>query len=132
MLHSPFILFIDISGGEFLVILLVILVVVGPDKIPDFARKTGQVLRYVRKATDDIKREIEKETDAVQKPFKSAYQNVTSMTSETTNELRNSLNTNDTAEKKEQPLPNSPKLTTLIDDSTEPTKQQNNNKNPND
>ena len=67
-------LFLDFGGGEILIILLVILIVLGPKKIPEFAKKAGQVMRYIRNATDDIKREINKETDEVQKPFKSAYQ----------------------------------------------------------
>jgi Tat protein translocase TatB subunit len=124
MLNSPIILFIDISGGEFLLILLVILVVVGPDKIPEFARKTGQVIRYVRKATDDIKREIEKESDAVQKPFKSAYENVTSLTNETTNQLRNSLNTTENPVTPPNPVSKSPTLTKLMEDSADSAKQQ--------
>lgn len=67
-------IFLDFGGGEILIILLVILIVLGPKKIPEFAKKAGQVMRYIRNATDDIKREINKETEEIQKPFKSAYQ----------------------------------------------------------
>jgi sec-independent protein translocase protein TatB len=70
---APILLFLDFGGGEIIIIFLVILIVLGPDKIPEFAKKAGQVLRYVRSATDDIKKEINKETDEIQKPFKSAY-----------------------------------------------------------
>ena len=78
MTHAPILLFLDFGGGEIIIILLVILVILGPDKIPEFAKKAGQVMRYVRNATDDIKKEINKETDEIQKPFKSAYKEATS------------------------------------------------------
>jgi len=75
-------LFLDFGGGEILIILLVILIVLGPKKIPEFAKKAGQVMRYIRSATDDIKREINKETEEVQKPFKSAYQSANAFSEE--------------------------------------------------
>ena len=74
MFKPTIVLFLDFGGGEIIIILLVILIVLGPDKIPAFARKAGEVLRYVRKATDDIKREINKEAEDIQAPIKSAYQ----------------------------------------------------------
>lgn len=80
MTYTPALLFLDFGGGEIIIILLVILIVLGPDKIPEFAKKAGQVMRYVKGATDDIKKEINKETDEVQKPFKSAYKSATSFT----------------------------------------------------
>lgn len=78
MIKPNLILFLDFGGGEIIVILLVILIVLGPDKIPAFAKQAGQVLRYVRKATDDIKKEINKETEDIQAPIKSAYQSASS------------------------------------------------------
>lgn len=78
MTQAPILLFLDFGGGEIIIILLVILIVLGPDKIPAFAKKAGQVMRYVRNATDDIKKEINKETEEVQKPFKSAYKSASS------------------------------------------------------
>jgi TatA/E family protein of Tat protein translocase len=53
---SSVILFI--SGGEIFVILIVILIFFGADKIPDFARMMGKGVREFRKASDDIKREF--------------------------------------------------------------------------
>ena len=70
-------LFLDFGGGEILIILMVILIVLGPKKIPEFAKKAGQVMRYIKSATDDIKQEINKETEEIQKPFKSAYHSAT-------------------------------------------------------
>lgn len=78
MIKPTVFLFLDFGGGEIIIILLVILIVLGPDKIPAFAKRAGQVIRYVRKATDDIKKEIDKETQEIQTPIKSAYQSATS------------------------------------------------------
>ena len=44
--------------GEILIILVVILFVIGPDKIPEFARKFGEGLRAFRTATSGVTKEI--------------------------------------------------------------------------
>lgn len=54
-------LFFDISGGELMVILLVAFLVFGPSKIPEIARKIGKGMNEIRRASDEIKREISKE-----------------------------------------------------------------------
>ena len=66
-------LFLDISGVELIIIALVIFIVVGPEKIPEIARKFGKAMRYIRKATDDIKREINIDEDLIQKPRSYSY-----------------------------------------------------------
>ena len=53
----------DLSFGEIFVILLAIVILFGPKKIPQIARELGQGLRKMRGAVDDIKQEIMKETD---------------------------------------------------------------------
>ncbi len=50
-----------IGGPEIMIILLVVLLLFGSKQIPDFARMLGKGLREFRKATDDIKREINEE-----------------------------------------------------------------------
>jgi sec-independent protein translocase protein TatA len=55
-------LFFDISGGELMIILLVAFLVFGPSKIPEIARKIGRGMNEIRRASDEIKREISKET----------------------------------------------------------------------
>ena len=47
-----------IGGGEILLILIVIVMLFGADKIPEFARMVSKGAREFQKATDDIKREI--------------------------------------------------------------------------
>lgn len=53
----------ELSLGEMLVIALAIVVLFGPDKLPEIARGLGQGVRKMRGAVEDIKTEIMKETD---------------------------------------------------------------------
>jgi Tat protein translocase TatB subunit len=54
-------LFLNMSGGEILVIVLVAYLVLGPKKIPEIARMVGKGINELRRATDDIKNEFTKE-----------------------------------------------------------------------
>lgn len=47
-----------IGGPEIFVIMLIVVMVFGADKIPDIARGLGKGMRQVKDATNDIKREI--------------------------------------------------------------------------
>jgi sec-independent protein translocase protein TatA len=49
-----------ISGGEIGVILLIVVMVFGADKIPEIARGLGKGIKQVKNATNDIKYEITK------------------------------------------------------------------------
>jgi|TARA_B110000977_G_C11025515_1_gene472993 sec-independent protein translocase protein TatA len=50
--------FLFISGPEIMVIMLIVVMVFGADKIPEIARGLGKGIRQVKDATNDIKREI--------------------------------------------------------------------------
>ncbi len=56
--------FLFISGAEIFVILVIVLMLFGADKIPEIARGLGKGMRQIKDATNDIKREI---TDTVEK-----------------------------------------------------------------
>jgi TatA/E family protein of Tat protein translocase len=60
-------LFLNISGGEILVILIVVYLVFGPKKIPELARMVGKGINELRRATNEIKNEITKETSVIKK-----------------------------------------------------------------
>ncbi len=47
-----------IGALELLVIFVVILLVIGPDKLPSYARKFGNAMREFRKASADVTQEI--------------------------------------------------------------------------
>jgi sec-independent protein translocase protein TatB len=48
----------NVGGGEVLVILLVVLIVLGPDKLPDAARKIGNVVGEVRRMSAGFQNEM--------------------------------------------------------------------------
>ncbi|MDR0714396.1 MAG: twin-arginine translocase TatA/TatE family subunit [Bacteroidales bacterium] len=54
-----------ISGGEIFIVVLAILLFFGANKIPEFARMMGKGVREFRKATDDIKRELNDSSSGV-------------------------------------------------------------------
>jgi len=53
----------ELSFGEMALVVLAIVVLFGPDKLPSIARDLGAGVRKMRGAVDDIKTEIMKETD---------------------------------------------------------------------
>lgn len=53
----------ELSFGEMLMIALVIVVLFGPNKIPEIARGLGQGIRKMKGAMEDVKSEIMKEAD---------------------------------------------------------------------
>ena len=50
--------FESVGSGEWLVLLAVVLIVVGPRNLPAAARKMGQVMSKLRRAADEFKRQI--------------------------------------------------------------------------
>ena len=53
----------DLSFGEIFVIFIAVVVLFGPNKIPQIARELGQGIRKMRGVVEDIKQEIMKETE---------------------------------------------------------------------
>lgn len=51
-------MFLFISGSEIFVILLIVVMLFGADKLPEIARGLGKGMRQIKDATNDIKREI--------------------------------------------------------------------------
>lgn len=56
IIHMNVLLFI--SGQEIIIVLLVVVMFFGAKRIPEIARGLGQGVKYVRNATNEIKREI--------------------------------------------------------------------------
>lgn len=56
--------FLFISGQEIFVILLIVVMVFGADKIPEIARGLGKGMRTLKDATNDIKGEITKSAES--------------------------------------------------------------------
>ncbi len=68
--------FFNISGGEIFIILLIVFLFFGPDKIPEIARWLGKGLAEVKKATSEIRDEITKETEGIKKEAEKINQNI--------------------------------------------------------
>jgi Tat protein translocase TatB subunit len=57
----------NVGPGELLVIMLVALVVLGPDKLPDAARKMGNVMGELRRMSNGFQEEMRGAFDEVTK-----------------------------------------------------------------
>lgn len=63
-------LFFDISTGEIFIILIVGFLIFGPKKIPEIARKVGKGMGEIKRATNDIKKEIHEEINKIETSVK--------------------------------------------------------------
>ncbi|MGH8875036.1 MAG: Sec-independent protein translocase subunit TatA/TatB [Acidimicrobiia bacterium] len=65
---------LDVSAGELIVILLVALVVFGPQRLPELARKAGEWARDLRQAARDLRTGLEEEVREVREAVDDARQ----------------------------------------------------------
>ena len=63
-----------IGMPELIVILVIALIVIGPQKLPDLARSLGKGLAEFRRATDDFKRSVDDEAKTQEEKEKIAPQ----------------------------------------------------------
>ncbi|WP_262852152.1 sec-independent translocase [Mumia quercus] len=54
-------MFSDIGVAELLVIAIVAIVVFGPERLPEFARQLGRLVRTVRQMADNAKADLQRE-----------------------------------------------------------------------
>ena len=61
----------NLGSGEILVVLLLALIVLGPDRLPEAARKVGEFVRQVRQMSSGFQQEVRKAMDFTDgdKPF---------------------------------------------------------------
>lgn len=57
------ILFFDFGSGEILLIVLAAFLIFGPSKIPEIARNLGKFINDIKRASEEIKTEINREAD---------------------------------------------------------------------
>jgi TatA/E family protein of Tat protein translocase len=65
-------LFLDVSGGELMLIVLVVFLVFGPQKMPEIARKLGRAINEMKKASNDLTREFRQETSGIRSEIAAA------------------------------------------------------------
>ena len=61
----------NIGGGEFLVIALIALIVLGPQRLPDAARQVGKAMGDLRRISAGFQNELKSAMDVAESPSKS-------------------------------------------------------------
>ncbi len=56
--------FLGIGSWEILLILILAMIILGPGKLPEFARKLGKTVRAIKKASFDLTTAVTKELEA--------------------------------------------------------------------
>jgi sec-independent protein translocase protein TatB len=51
----------DIGPGEFLVLLVIAVILFGPERLPELARKAARTIRYIRTMADNAQRQLKDE-----------------------------------------------------------------------
>lgn len=62
--------FFGINGGEMVMLFVIALVVVGPQRLPKLARRIGEISREIRAVALDFRQGIEREVAAIEEPLK--------------------------------------------------------------
>ncbi len=88
------ILFFGISPGELFIILLVVLVLFGPRKIPEIAKTLGKGYNELKKAQRDLNTEIQNYSDDIEKET-DKFQNEVKSVVDDDHEKKSSQNTAD-------------------------------------
>lgn len=81
-------LFLDISGGELFIILIVVFLIFGPKQLPEMAKKLGKVVYDLKKASADISQEIKQEADQIKAEFINAKNNIEEETKNLNEDLK--------------------------------------------
>jgi len=71
-----------ISGGEILVLLLLVLLLFGPKKIPEIARMVGRGMNEVKKVQREINTEIHRYSSEIEKETKEMQSEINKITKE--------------------------------------------------
>jgi len=64
-LHRPLALLPDVGGGELMLVLLMVLLLFGGDKMPQLAKSLGKSIRDFKRAASEVEREIKHLIDEV-------------------------------------------------------------------
>jgi sec-independent protein translocase protein TatA len=81
--------YLFISGGEIVIILLIVVMLFGADKIPEIARGLGKGMRQLRDATNEVKREINQ--SAYKKDIDESYSKISQDMKKEVNKIRENI-----------------------------------------
>ena len=62
-------MFLFIGGSEIIIILFFIVIFFGANKIPSLARSAGKIIREIQDASDDVRKEIQKNSSGIKDDF---------------------------------------------------------------
>jgi Tat protein translocase TatB subunit len=96
-------LFFTFGSGEIFLIIIVLVIVLGPKRIPEVARNLGKVINEMKSASSDFKNEINKEVQRLERETR--Y--------------------NEFLKEKQQDKPQTPDITDPRNDATNGHKEQN-------
>lgn len=86
-------LFLDVSGGELLVIILVVFLVFGPSKMPEITRKMGKWMNELKRASNQITREFNQGTSDIRKEVSKVQSQIISTTDNIEKEINSTRQT---------------------------------------
>ena len=66
---AAIILFLNLGGGEVFLVVLVMIMLFGSDKLPDLIKGLGKGMREINDAKNQIQNEIQKSTSGVREEF---------------------------------------------------------------
>lgn len=119
-----------VGTSELLVIFIVALLVLGPEKVPKYAKKAGKLLSsvkvYADKLTEDINESVVEPLEKVQKPLKDAVKPLTKITDDINKplkEIKNSVNDIGKPKKNEEVLSASEEETSKSESALESTQE---------
>lgn len=70
--------FLGVGPMEILVIVIIILIVFGPNRLPEMARTIGKAMKDVKNATSDLGKSLSSELEEEERRVKQEIKNVTS------------------------------------------------------
>jgi sec-independent protein translocase protein TatA len=85
-------LLFGISGGEIFLVLFIVLLLFGADKIPELVRSVGKGMNEFKKAADEIKRELSETANELKQDTMQLTREVESQITEAGNEMRTTTN----------------------------------------
>lgn len=70
---------LNVGLGEMVVIVIIALLVFGPEKLPEVARQAARFFSQIRSATDDVRRVLSEETANIKQPLEDTRREIESI-----------------------------------------------------